>query len=293
VIHVSVQRGNDANPGTFAAPVREIAKGVELAVAGDTVVVLDSGTYSPFVVSKSLTVAAEGVKAEIVAPATSANEASLGQAVRVDPPAADSVVLRGLTIRSAGLATGVWFVSGSLRIEHCTICNFVPKPNGLQARALDAHGAQLTVTDTLFRDNQVAIAIGHSPVARAVQIDRCRIVGNGQMDTIGVQVQDGNRVCVSNSIVANCHFGLYASGRPGVLGFLTIAASTVMNNIVGVGAGSGGQVHLAATTVSLNDSATNGIAGGIIYTSGNNALIGNFARNIGPGTMFFKSDLSV
>src|SRR3954452_9032268 len=173
VIHVSAQRGNDANPGTFAEPVREIAKGVELVAAGDTVVVVDDGVYSPFEVSKSLTVAAEGVRAEILAPAAPA-----GNAFFVHPPAADSVVLRGLTIRSTGLATGVLLYTGTLRVEHCTVCNFVSVPGGVQAIGLAVHGAQLTVTDTVFRDNDNAIVLYGVEGARAVQIDRCRIVGN-------------------------------------------------------------------------------------------------------------------
>ncbi len=154
-------------------------------------------------------------------------------------------------------------------------------------------GAQLTVTDTVFRDNDNAIVLYGVEGARAVQIDRCRIVGNVRDYSTGLQVSGGNRVSVSNSLVANCHFGLQVRGEPGGRGFLTIAASTVTNNVVGVGAEGGGQVHLTGTTVSLNDKATNGIGGGIIYTSGNNAFIGNFDRNIGPGTTFFKSDLSV
>jgi hypothetical protein len=69
MIYVSAEHGNDANPGTLADPFREIATAALQSPAGETIVVLDSGDYAKFSVNKSLTIAAEGVYAEISAPA--------------------------------------------------------------------------------------------------------------------------------------------------------------------------------------------------------------------------------
>ena len=63
MIGVSAQRGDDGSTGTLANPVREVARAVQMAEAGDTIVVLDSGEYQSFQVDKSLAVVAEGVHA--------------------------------------------------------------------------------------------------------------------------------------------------------------------------------------------------------------------------------------
>lgn len=101
---VSAQRGDDANAGTLAAPVREIARAVEVAVAGDTVVVLDSGEYQSFQVNKSLDVVAEGVHAQVSGASTS-SESAIG----VNPGSAGVVSLRGLAVRgtSTGATVGI------------------------------------------------------------------------------------------------------------------------------------------------------------------------------------------
>ena len=52
------------------------------------------------------------------------------------------------------------------------------------------------------------------------------------------------------------------------------------------------EVHLARSVVSLNDIGLKTLNAGIIYTAGDNAVLGNFETNIGPGTVFFASDMT-
>ncbi len=49
---------------------------------------------------------------------------------------------------------------------------------------------------------------------------------------------------------------------------------------------------LARSVVSLNDIGLKTLNAGIIYTAGDNAVLGNFETNIGPGTVFFASDIT-
>jgi hypothetical protein len=59
VIYVSAQRGVETYPGTFTQPLRQISTAVAESPTGGTVLVVDSGEYESFMVTKSLSVVAE------------------------------------------------------------------------------------------------------------------------------------------------------------------------------------------------------------------------------------------
>jgi hypothetical protein len=298
MIFVSALRGNDGNPGTLASPVRQIAKGVALATAGDTVLVLDGGDYTPFDVGKSLTVVAAGAYAEVTAPPGPFGS----RAVFVNAGPTDVIVLRGLALRGVGGTVGIAFSSGKvLRVENCVISNFVSTPEGIPGYGMDVMAAGvLTVADSVVRDNSEALHF-HGGVAIRGEIRNCRIEGSGRIATVeegdfnavGVEVGVSNRVTVADSRVTGYGLGFYVRGNPGSpLAALTITGSTITNNRIGVYADRTGQVHLVGSTVSLNENGLFTLNNGIIYTAGNNAILGNFTANIGSGTVFFASDLS-
>ena len=298
MIYVSATRGNDGNPGTLASPVRQIAKGVALATAGDTVLVLDGGDYTPFDVGKTLNIVAHGVYAEVAAPPGPFGS----RAVSVNAGPADVVVLRGLALRGAGATVGIAFGSGRLlRIADCSISNFVSTPEGFPGYGIDVVAAGvLTLADSVLRDNSGALHFQGGVTSRG-EIRNCRIEGSGRItaadgadiNAVGVQVGFSNRVTVANSLITGYGLGFYVRGNVGSpLAALTITGSTVTNNRIGVYADRTGQVHLVGSTVSLNENGLFTLNNGIIYTAGNNAILGNFTANIGSGTVFFASDLS-
>jgi hypothetical protein len=287
MIFVSALRGDDANAGTLAAPVREISTAVGMALAHDTVLVVDGGEYGPFSINKSLTVEADGVHAQVTAPA-----APFGaRAVSVSTSAGDVVVLRGLALRGAGATTGIdYYGPGTLRVERCTISHFVTTPEGFPGKAIEARGDALTVLDTIIRDNSGGIEC-QGDALRAV-IERCRIEGDRDVNSVGLSVGRGQRIAVANSVVSDYSLGIYARGFTGwPIAAVTVSGSTVVNNRIGIYADLLGQVHLTRTTVSLNDDGLFTLNGGIIYTVGDNAVLGNFGANLAPGTAFFASDL--
>ena len=289
MIFVSALRGDDANAGTLAAPVRQISTAVALAPAHDTVLVLDGGDYGPFTINKSLTVAADGVHAQVTAPA-----APFGaRAVTVSTSTGDVVVLRGLALRGAGAITGIAYSGpGKLRVECCAISNFLTTPEGFPGRGIEANGTTLTVLDTIIRDNSGGIEC-QGDALRAV-IERCRIEGDREFNSVGLSVRHGQRISIADSVVTDYGLGIYARGFTGSpIAAVTVSRSTVVNNRIGIYADLLGQVHLAGTTVSLNDEGLFTLNGGIIYTVGDNAVLGNFGANLAPGTVFFASDLTI
>jgi hypothetical protein len=288
MIFVSALRGNDASAGTLAAPVREIATAVGLATAHETILVLDGGEYAPFTVNKSLTVEADGVHAQVTAPT-----APFGaRAVSVDTSAGDVVVLGGLVLRGTGATTGIaYYGPGKLRVERCTISHFLNTPEGYPGKAIEAAGDVLTVVDTIMRDNSAGVeCLGDT--LRAV-IERCRIEGDRDYNSVGLRVSQGQRIAVADTLVSDYGLGIYARGYAGSpIAAVTVSRSTVVNNRIGIYADLLGQVHLAGTTVSLNDEGLFTLNGGVIYTVGNNAVLGNFGANLAAGTVFFASDLT-
>lgn len=286
MIFVSAQTGNDANSGTLAAPVRQISAAIALAAAGDTVLVLDSGDYGAFTISKSLAVVADGVHAQVTGLAAPTG----GRAVTVSAGATDVVVLRGLSVRGEGATVGIACFSGRLRVERSTISGFSSSPDGFPSRGIDANGPELTVLDTVLRDNGNGISF--SGQVRAV-IERCRFAGNRGPNGVGVTVGANQRIAIADSVIADYDIGCYIRGVVGSpLAALTLSRSTITNNRIGIYADRTGQVHLTKSVVSLNDDGLFTLNAGIIYTAGDNAVLGNFTTNIGAGTVFFASDIT-
>jgi hypothetical protein len=75
---------------------------------------------------------------------------------------------------------------------------------------------------------------------------------------------------------------------------LTLTDSVITHNRIGIYADRTGQVHLARSTVSLNATDLITLNAGVIYTAGDNAVIGNLSENIsgGAAVSFFKSDVT-
>jgi hypothetical protein len=143
-----------------------------------------------------LTVVAEGVHAEVVAAAAAGGNT----AISINAGATDLVVLRGLAIKGTGGTVGIRFISGkTLRVENCTISRFVSSADGFPGRGIqvDAPNAVLTINDTVLRDNSIGIYFSGGIAARAT-IDHCRIEGNGEPNTYGVQMWYGNQLTVTN-----------------------------------------------------------------------------------------------
>lgn len=221
-VWVSATAGSDTNPCTRAEPCRDLALAVNAVAPEGEVVILDSGSYGGFEVTKSVQVVApEGVHA-VISPTTGIavpgdTEAHLA-AVLVNAPGA-TVVLRNLTINSFGSVTDAVRATsvGTLHIENCVLGVVNDMPNGdfSDTGIYFTSSGRLLVRDSTVRNFGVGISIvGTQSGAAYASIDRCRLDG----DVTGVHVYYNARVTVSNTVAtdgAGAGFSVYTpAGGP-------------------------------------------------------------------------------
>lgn len=93
ITFVSANGGSDANSCSRSAPCRQIQRGINTVSRGGTVIVLDSGEYNAFTITKSVNVIAEkGVSAIVRIP-----QNGTGAKIEDDPAGAQIITIRGLT----------------------------------------------------------------------------------------------------------------------------------------------------------------------------------------------------
>jgi hypothetical protein len=126
-------------------------------------------------------------------------------------------------------------------------------------------------------------------------LDHCRIEGNGHSNGIGVEIDAGAQVTVTGSLVSGQDLGIYLRGAEGSSRpLLTLADTAITHNRIGLYADRTGQVHLTGSTVTLNSTGVFTLNNGVVYTAGNNSVIGNLVENYagGANVVFFKSDVT-
>lgn len=230
-----------ANSGacTRAAPCLTFAYALAQVSPKGEIVVLDTSSYAPFTVTKSVSiVAAPG--AHVVVSAVS------GTAVTVTIAVADAVVLRGLTVMGQGAGnTGVRFNGqGALHIEECVV-------SGFTAHGIFQSGSgRMYVKDTQVRDGGgygIRMYVNSGRITGS--IDHCRVENIGN-DGTGIGVGNNAEVSVSNTVVAgNGSSGFVVGGS----GMMTVSDSTAEgNDDHGFYATSGGRMALTHCRAASN-----------------------------------------
>lgn len=257
--------GNCNNP---ANPCRLVGYALSVVDARGEVVILESGYYRPFVVNKSVTVAA----APGVYPQIQITEDG-GTGIQVTTAASDYVVLRGLAVHSPGGDAGQigirFTAGGSLHVENCTI-------NGFTLSGITSSGAELFVKDTTIRNSgySVHVVSGNGNVTRAV-LENCRIE-NG---IHGIHASSNARVTAKNTTAAgNSGAGFLASlpingGIPSEMNLENCVSS---NNAIGINANINTTIRVSNSTVTGN---TTGLFhNGTLLSRYNNTVEGNTAN---------------
>src|SRR5688572_23480649 len=134
--------GSDANPCTRAEPCRNFAAALPNTLPGGEVVALDSGGYGPFVVDKAVSmIGAPGAHVAVTA--------FSGNAITVNAPNTDTVVLRNLFLTGIGASRGIHFQGGgTLMVESVVASGFANA-----ALHADAAAANLIVSGSRFRNS--------------------------------------------------------------------------------------------------------------------------------------------
>jgi nitrous oxidase accessory protein NosD len=252
--------GNDANACTLAAPCRTLTHAIAATTHGGEVRVIDSAGYGAAItIGKSITVSGDG--ATIFAGAITINNASA------------VVTLRGLVLNGGGAAAsskGVTIAAAeTVHIERCTIHGF-PQHGIL----LSGAAADLTVTDSIARDNgQNGVEVDSSTTAR-LTVDNSRFENNGN---IGVFMLSGVATITRSLASGNGNHGFVADTATTRM---TLDSSTARGNT------NDGLLVLSGATAVISNSVFTNNAFGLAATSDatlltrqNNTVWGNTVQD--------------
>jgi hypothetical protein len=274
---VSATQGVDNNTCASTTPCRTIARAISEVKDGGEVVIIESGDYAPFGVSKSVTVtAAPGVSAGI----TSTSAVAIG--IGIQPT--DVVVLRGLTFRGFGsAATGLLFSTpGTLHIENCLVEGFTQA--GIDCFPIVAGLQQVFIKNTTARRNYYGILIeGYSQLAASVRasLQGCKLENNSFK---GLTVGNNARATVSDSTAAHNNIGFEAV----VNGELNLENCVSSNNNEGVTAISTSVIRVSDSTITDNGTGLNNQSTGGILSRRNNTVEGNTTNGSFSGSFLAK-----
>lgn len=255
--------GSDNRPCTRTQPCRSFDAALAKTDAGGEIVAMETGTYDPTTVTKSITLAA--------APgADVAIRAGNGNAITVTPGSSDTVVLRGF--RVVGPGKNVAGTNGvlidiispncciSVHLEQVIVTDF---EDGVQMN-LGVAG-RLIVTDSVMRLNKngVNFSVGGAE-SNGASFERTRFERND----VGLLGGNGNSITVSNSIATGNGTGFLAEG-----GKMDIFNSVVTKNGHGVEANLG-SIRLSYCAITGNGAGVT-TTPGFVYSMGNNMIINN------------------
>jgi hypothetical protein len=256
--------GSDNRPCTRNQPCRSFDAALVKTDAGGEIVAMETGTYDPTTVTKSMTLAA--------APgADVAIRVNSGNAVTIAANAGDQVVLRGLRLGGPGKdiagTSGVFYnvVSPNccvaVHIENSVISGFekgVHMDLGVASRLL--------VSDTALVANKYGINmfVGGAD-GNGAAFERVRFESN----EVGLRHLGGNSAAVSNSIAMGNGIGFQTDGA----GKLELFHTTATKNGTGVKA-DGGTIRIAYSSATGNGTGWSA-SGGTIQTMGNNMVANN------------------
>jgi len=282
--------GDDANPCSRTAPCKTFAGAISKTAAGGEINCMDQGAYGAVTITKSMTIACEGVEAGVLHSSTNG--------VIINAGVADIVVLRGLDIdgsppSSPGL-NGVRFLAGAaLHIENCRIRDSIGAiPNGSGVLfAPSAGNPELYISDSFITGNGTAsggAGVQILPTGSAgakVFIERTLLANNH----IGVRASSNSTsglidVTVTDSTATGSIFhgfsALSSAGSTLMMLNRVTATNNAENGLRSIGANS--VIRVGSSVVSGNGTGVVTITGGQILSYGNNQINGNTVDGANP-----------
>lgn len=272
ITFVTANGGSDTNLCTRSAPCRQIQRGVQMTMSGGTVVILDSGDYEVFTITRSVNVIAEKGISAIVGNAHD----DAGVTIEEDGAAEQIIELRGLTLTGSSQGIRVNASITSLSVEDCSI---KAVSYGIYVGSAGRYffkNIQVAHTDTGLR---ISSTSGQRIVA---VIDDSRFE---QLDTTGVVVRGTDTsVTIRNSISTYSPTGFLAAGS----GKMSIENSIVNNNTWGISVESSGAANVSNSTITFNGTGIRSSSGGAVRIFGNNRFSNNSVANL-SGTIISVS----
>jgi hypothetical protein len=263
---------NGSNTGNcpITAPCRTFAFAYQQTNNGGTINVLSSGNYGPLMITKPISIVAQGVEALI-------NTAPGEAAITIAAPGTAVVSLRGLTIDlRSGDKIGIAFFSGAaLHVQDTVIRKAA---NGIEFQP--SSGSELYVSNSTVADMAgtgiFVVPNGSGTVARAT-LDRVRVENSGA-NGMFFQANVGTSInaTVRDSVIAGNDIAIQGSNNSSSV-IVMIDRTAVVNNSTGILA----VASLPSVTIRLGDSTVTGngtglsAVGGVIASYGNNKINGN------------------
>jgi hypothetical protein len=254
--------GDDANPCSRTAPCKTFAGAISKTATNGEINALDPGGFGGVTITKSITIAAEGVNAGVLVAGTNG--------IVINAGTSDKVTLRGLDINGSGNGLDAVKIlqAGSVRVENSRIFGFAH--SGI---FLDTAGSTgLVVDNTTIHDNGgngVMVAPPPRGVGAATVRDS-RIDHNACGVVAASTGEDRSFAFGTNCGTLTADFG----GRGGVTTF-----NTAISGNSGPGIFSNGPRSLnRASGDQINDNyfGFRTLGGGTITSFGDNRVIGNF-----------------
>jgi parallel beta helix pectate lyase-like protein len=230
------------------------------------VVVLTSGGYGPFTISKSVSIiAASGVHAALTT--------TLGTGIDITALSTDRIILKNLYVSGLGGNLGINFAGGrSLFMDSVVVDNFADI--GMWMRAPSSF---VSMTDcTVRRTGNTGIYLdGNDAVA---SINRSRVEDTNNQ---GIQVYGAAKATIKDTVVTHVATNglLVNSGAQA-----TFEDSVSSFNGTGVCAGcytEAGTARVSNCTITYNTTGLQQLSTGVLETRSNNTVIGNGAETSG------------
>ena len=267
---------------TLAAPCSSLQNAIEATQSGGEVYCLDPGASDGaqgVAITRSITIDCRGGSIWNV----TVNGTGISVLLR-------NVIVNSFNIPGAS-GVGVDLLNGALTLENCVVQNWNASTGssiGIGIRVAPPAGvtARLHVTDSLIRNNGLAASGGGIIIQPAgsgsarVVIERTRVENNtfgifangiGSTGVISVQVRDS---VVSDSAFSG--ISAFTSAGHSITSITVDRSSSLLSGANGILAqGTGGFVSLTETTVVSNVTGLNAVSGGAIFSYQNNRLTGN------------------
>jgi hypothetical protein len=258
--------GTESTDCSQTAPCATFSTAITNTTANGEVDAIDTGNYTSFTISKSLTVKASGAVAAVT-PFT------IG--ITITAGANDVVVLSGLEINALANNGTIGIRIVSAKEVHIIDCHIF---GGSQAGIRDertAVGSVLVVRDTNVHDSAgIGVLLAGSNIHATLDSV------HSNANNYGIAMASGNNMNVSRStFTGNKIAGVEADSGARLL----VDDSIVSNNLsVGVAAGTSASIVLNNTSILYNGAA--GISGPSL-TYGNNRSFGNGGSDTAPTTL--------
>ena len=260
--HAAAQRtfvsaGGVDNPScSLGAPCRSFAAAIAATLSDGEIIVLDSAGYGPVTITKSASIIAPpGIYAGV--------SVFTGNGVTING-AGLSVVLRGLAINGLGGDAGIDIQAAArVRIEHCVVSRM-----SLMGIFHRAAGAQVTVSDTIVRDNaeegiRMVTSTGSITLERATIEGNATTAGNlGPGLYVSPNVATGRlqATIIDSLFERNGLYGIWADAGASATVLVSIDRSTISEHgdhgVLVTGSSSGAlRVTVQRSTLSRNSGA--------------------------------------